>query len=258
MHRQAGDRRKLLLGEPAASRSALSCAPNGLETACGISIPFYCRVRSVVRAAYGRCRCQRAGRADHTGHMADATSAATETFEAVVMPHLHAAYRLARWLVKNDARCRRCRAGCRGAGLALFHVVCRRKRARLVSPDLDATRAMDVSWPTADDEATSSMRRTAQRRVARASGPRDAAPSSRLFRARRADDLQPPERFRELLALRELEELSYRELAEVLDIPIGSVMSGLSRARQAFRAALEHQMDRESRAEAGDPQRCLV
>ena len=47
-----------------------------------------------------------------------------------------------------------------------------------------------------------------------------------------------PDRFRELLVLRELEGLSYQELADVLDIPLGTVMSGLSRARQAFRRAL--------------------
>jgi RNA polymerase sigma-70 factor, ECF subfamily len=39
--------------------------------------------------------------------------------------------------------------------------------------------------------------------------------------------------------LRELEGLSYRELADVLGIPIGTVMSGLSRARQAARRALD-------------------
>ena len=53
-----------------------------------------------------------------------------------------------------------------------------------------------------------------------------------------------PERFRELLVLRELEDLSYRELADVLGIPIGTVMSGLSRARQAFRVALDDQLGR--------------
>jgi len=56
-----------------------------------------------------------------------------------------------------------------------------------------------------------------------------------------------PERSRELLMLRELEGLSYRELAEVLGIPIGSVMSGLSRARQAFRRALAAELHRRER-----------
>jgi RNA polymerase sigma-70 factor (ECF subfamily) len=57
-----------------------------------------------------------------------------------------------------------------------------------------------------------------------------------------------PARFRELLVLRELEGFTYQELADVLCIPIGSVMSGLSRARHAFRRALEtrlKQTDRE-------------
>jgi len=56
--------------------------------------------------------------------------------------------------------------------------------------------------------------------------------------------------FRELLVLRELEGLSYQELADVLGIPIGTVMSGLSRARHALRYALtthlrprDHQFD---------------
>jgi RNA polymerase sigma-70 factor (ECF subfamily) len=56
-----------------------------------------------------------------------------------------------------------------------------------------------------------------------------------------------PARFRELLALRELEGLSYQELADVLGIPIGSVMSGLSRARQAFRRVLETRLKQAAR-----------
>jgi RNA polymerase sigma-70 factor (ECF subfamily) len=53
-----------------------------------------------------------------------------------------------------------------------------------------------------------------------------------------------PDRFRKLLVLRELQGLSYRELAERLCIPIGSVMSGLSRARQAFRRAIAAELHR--------------
>jgi len=48
--------------------------------------------------------------------------------------------------------------------------------------------------------------------------------------------------------LRELEELSYQELADVLEIPIGTVMSGLSRARHAFRKAVEVQLKRRALA----------
>ncbi len=47
-----------------------------------------------------------------------------------------------------------------------------------------------------------------------------------------------PMHYREILLLCEVEEMSYRELAETLSIPIGTVMSRLSRARQALRAVL--------------------
>jgi RNA polymerase sigma factor (sigma-70 family) len=53
-----------------------------------------------------------------------------------------------------------------------------------------------------------------------------------------------PARFRELLVLRELEGLSYQELADVMEIPLGTVMSRLFRARQAFRMELEAQLKR--------------
>ena len=47
-----------------------------------------------------------------------------------------------------------------------------------------------------------------------------------------------PLEFREVLVMREVEGLSYKEIAEVAGIPIGTVMSRLSRARQQLRAAV--------------------
>ena len=48
---------------------------------------------------------------------------------------------------------------------------------------------------------------------------------------------QLPIRFREILVLRELEGLSYKEIADVMGVPMGTVMSKLSRARDRFRHA---------------------
>ena len=43
-----------------------------------------------------------------------------------------------------------------------------------------------------------------------------------------------PRPLREILVLRELEELSYRQISDVTALPIGTVMSRLARARKAF------------------------
>jgi len=47
-----------------------------------------------------------------------------------------------------------------------------------------------------------------------------------------------PAGFREVLVLREIEELSYREISDVTGVPMGTVMSSLSRARQRLREEL--------------------
>jgi len=75
--------------------------------------------------------------------------------------------------------------------------------------------------------------------------PVEAAASAEEDLVRRADGAllrcaleQLPAEFREVIVLRELEELSYREIAEVEGIPIGTVMSRLARARARLQVAL--------------------
>jgi RNA polymerase sigma-70 factor, ECF subfamily len=53
---------------------------------------------------------------------------------------------------------------------------------------------------------------------------------------------QLPVKFREIVLLCDLEEMSYQEIADTLSIPIGTVMSRLSRARKAMRASLATQL----------------
>ena len=154
-----------------------------------------------------------------------------ERFESLVMPHVDAGYNLARWLTHNvnDAEDVVQEASLRalkyvgslrdGDARAWFLTIvrnafydwCKRNRpAELVHDDGAAIEA-------AVDESALDPERAAMRN----------AESRSLSEAMTALPLA----FREVLILRELEELSYKEIARVVDIPVGTVMSRLARAR---------------------------
>jgi RNA polymerase sigma-70 factor (ECF subfamily) len=167
-----------------------------------------------------------------------------QTFEDVVLPHLDAAYRLARWLMRDDPDAedavqeaslrafRYFRTFVGGNGRAWF--------LRIVRNTCVGWRGHSFQAPTDPfDEEQHSKTQPAldpEALALRADG-------ARLLE-RAMSNL--PDRFRELLVLRELEGLSYRELGEVIGIPIGTVMSGLSRARQALAGALSNELKQAS------------
>jgi RNA polymerase sigma-70 factor (ECF subfamily) len=75
-------------------------------------------------------------------------------------------------------------------------------------------------------------------------GPADQSPEQILSRRTLDADLQAaldalPDAFRQAVWLRDVEELSYAEMAKVLDIPIGTVMSRISRGRRALSEGLQ-------------------
>src|SRR5262245_35641622 len=79
---------------------------------------------------------------------------------------------------------------------------------------------------------------------ASADGPSDPSPEQILTRQTLDADLQAaldalPEAFRQAVWLRDVEELSYAEMAQVLDVPIGTVMSRISRGRRALSEGLQ-------------------
>ncbi len=162
------------------------------------------------------------------------------SFDEIVLPHLDAAYRLARWQMRNEHDAedvvqeaslrafRYFRTFTGGNGRAWF--------LRIVRHTCWSWRGHSMQPPTDpfDEEQHSGDRQSSD-------------PETLLLQTddvnsidRAMSDL--PDRFRELLVLRELEGLSYRELADEMDIPMGTVMSSLSRARQAFRTALKSQL----------------
>jgi RNA polymerase sigma-70 factor (ECF subfamily) len=75
-------------------------------------------------------------------------------------------------------------------------------------------------------------------------GPADQSPEELLTRATLDADLQAaldalPEAFRQAVWLRDVEELTYAEMAKVLDVPMGTVMSRISRGRRALSQGLQ-------------------
>lgn len=158
-----------------------------------------------------------------------------ERFDLLVLPHLDSAFNLARWLVRDrtDAedvtqeamlRAYRFFRGFHGGD----------PRAWL----LQIVRNTCFTWleknrppePTAEfNEEVHVVNTITPEALAIADDNRD-----RLARA--LEGL--PTRFREVIVLRELEGCSYKEIAAITSIPIGTVMSALSRARHQLQVAL--------------------
>ncbi|WP_395665841.1 sigma-70 family RNA polymerase sigma factor [Methylocella sp.] len=162
------------------------------------------------------------------------TAADVERFRRQVLPHLDAAYTLARYLARDadaaqditqDAMLRALRGFMTFRGEAarpwLFaivrncHLDWRARRGRGGGESQPGDFEVEAVADESDDPEVALLRDGVARGVRRT-----------LMRL--------PEAFREVLVLREMEDLSYREIAEVVGAPVGTVMSRLSRARQLF------------------------
>lgn len=159
-------------------------------------------------------------------------SGAGEAFARVVTPHLPAAYRLALWLLRDPAtaedvtqdaaeRAFRHIATFRGDNARAWLLRIVRNQAMETLSKTRPSAALDDEWPDQSPLADAALLR--------------AEGESALHAALAA--LPPP--LRECLVLRELEECSYRDIAEIVGIPIGTVMSRLWKARQTLMAETE-------------------
>jgi RNA polymerase sigma-70 factor (ECF subfamily) len=168
----------------------------------------------------------------------DVTEGIADRFERVMLPHLDDAYTLARYLLRDehdaqdvvqDAALRALRyfEGFSGddARAWLLAIV------RNCALDWRRRHRVDERSVPFDDVAHGS---------AGAARDADAAAIAWSERARvqRALDELPFE-FREVIVLREVQELRYREISDVLGVPIGTVMSRLARARRQLAALLD-------------------
>jgi RNA polymerase sigma-70 factor (ECF subfamily) len=157
-------------------------------------------------------------------------------FEQVFLPHLDAAYNLARWLLRNDqdaedavqeAYMRAYKAFARfrgGDGKAWFMTilrnVCYTMIKKLRSHETPEPFDEEIHQPTGGVETQEEFRRKAN------------AESIHCALEKLPDE------FREVIVLHDLEGLAYKEIATVVGIPIGTVMSRLARARGRLRVEI--------------------
>src|ERR1700722_4897049 len=164
-------------------------------------------------------------------------SGSAGSFEQVVLPHMDTAYNLARWLVRNthDAedivqeaylRAFKFFGGYHGGDARAWVLkIVRNTSYSFLEKNRSAHLAeeFDEKIHTANVEqpgAEAALLQSADSRMVREA----------------LDEL--PVNFREVLVLRELEGMSYKEIAEVMDVPMGTVMSGLARGRGQLRERL--------------------
>src|SRR5437867_5367907 len=173
-----------------------------------------------------------------------AQKAELASLEEAILPHLDAAHNLARWLLRNEQdaqdvvqeaylRAFKSFSGFHGSnGRAWLLTIVRNTSYTL----LKKNRAVDLST-TFDEEI-------------HASDHESASPAAILEHAEDAELIrnamdQLPTEFREIVILRHQQDLSYKEIGEILRIPPGTVMSRLARARGKLKEYFAAQIGKE-------------
>ena len=167
-----------------------------------------------------------------------------ERFERLVMPHQDAAFNLARWLLRSRAdaedvtqealvRAYRFFVGFQGRDARAWLLQIVRNSCYTW---LEKNRAADLN--TEFDETIHSKSAESPEEAAVAASER-----GRLMRALE----QLPPRSREVIVLRELEGCSYKEIAAITSVPMGTVMSTLARARERLQQLLAPLPEKEVR-----------
>ncbi len=158
---------------------------------------------------------------------------AASSFEVLVLPHLRAAYNLARWIARDPVaaedivqeaslRALRYYGGMRGENPKAWFLTIVRRCCFDRLDDLRSEAVVTFGDVPPDDTAGDGIDEAGPEHLAHL---RDRAESLRAA----IEALAPS--YREIIILRELEDLSYKEIARIVDIPIGTVMSRLARAR---------------------------
>lgn len=149
-------------------------------------------------------------------------------FEAAVLPHLDAAYNLARWLTRNDADAEDI---VQEAIMRAFKFFSGFHGENGKAWTLRIVRNTYYSWLQKKRPTEELSEFDEQIHAADSTNPEIILMQNidRRELRRLLDEL--PVEFREIIVLRELEGFSYKEIANISDLPLGTVMSRLARAR---------------------------
>jgi RNA polymerase sigma-70 factor (ECF subfamily) len=161
-------------------------------------------------------------------------------FRTVMLPHLDAVYGFARWLTRDPVAAQDLAQEAMLRALRYFHAFrggeARPWLLRIVRNVWHDQRTRNGATDQPLDEIES--------RAADGPDPEQSAVASDRRRHVAAGLAALPVEMREILVLREIEDLSYKHIATVLDLPIGTVMSRLARAREKLAADLRGRLGR--------------
>ena len=187
-------------------------------------------------------------------HNEDLVDIQIGSFDEIILPHLDAAHNLARWLVRasDDAE-----DVVQEACLRAFQYFGTFRGGNARAWLLRIVHNTAIRWL---EKNRAQQLATEFNEEIHSEGCEAHSPESLLLQRADTQLLEQamnhlPVRWREVLVLRELEGLSYREIAEVVGVPMGTVMSTLFRAREQFRhaaSALVRRQAQPKRSSVGD------
>jgi RNA polymerase sigma-70 factor (ECF subfamily) len=163
-------------------------------------------------------------------------------FEQSIMPHMNAAYNLARWLAGNDSDAQDV---VQEAYLRAFKFLNGFRGGDSRSWLLRIVRNAFYDWLKRNRREETA---TSFDEELHSAGDETGMPDTLLLEKAdhelvRAAIGDLPREFREILVLRELEGFSYKEIADIAEVPLGTVMSRLARAREHLRTLVVQRLE---------------
>jgi RNA polymerase sigma factor (sigma-70 family) len=163
-----------------------------------------------------------------------------QRFEKLVLPHMNSAFNVARWLTRNDQDAQDVVQEAYLRAFRFFDTF-RGEDARAWL--LAIVRNTFYTWYQQEHAADTTIFEEELHSLETCGADRDDSPEAMLVRNENVQQVHKALRslrldYREVVVLRELEELSYKEIASIVGIPIGTVMSRLARGRQQLAALL--------------------